>query len=76
MAERMLEEDPVACGHPVVHPSPAAELEGRPMSKQESGLLKQLQGDKPYSSASLAMQDLNPMVSGLELQFTGPGCPR
>jgi len=71
-----LEEDPTACGHLLVRLTPAAELEGRPMSKQESGVLKQLQGDKPYSSASSAVQDLNPMVSALELQFIGPGCSK
>ena len=71
-----LEEDPTACGHLVVRLSPAAELQGRSMSKQESGLLKQLQGDKPYSSASMAVQDLNPMVSALELQFIGSGCTK
>jgi hypothetical protein len=69
-----LEEDPAACGHLVVRLSPAAEVEGRSMSKQESIALKQLQGDKPYSSSTLSLLDLNPVVSALELQFTGPGC--
>lgn len=70
----MLDEDPAGCGHLVVRLSPAAELEGRSMSKQESSSLKQMQGDKPYSSGSLALLELNPMVSALEVQFTGPGC--
>lgn len=69
-----LEDDPAACGHLVVRLTPEAELEGRPLSKQESSLMKQLQGDKPYSSGSLAIPELNPMVSALEFQFTGPAC--
>ena len=69
-----LEEDPAACGHLVVRLTPEAELEGRPMSKQESSLLKQLQGDKPYSSSTLPLLELNPAVSALELQFIGAGC--
>ena len=69
-----LEEDPAACGHLVVKLTPAAELEDRPLSKQESNLLKQLQGDKPYSSGSVSILELNPVVSALELQFTGKGC--
>lgn len=70
-----LEEDPAACGHLLVRLTPAAELEGRPMSKQEASSLKQSQGDrKPYSSGSMAILDLNPMVSALELRFIGPGC--
>ena len=69
-----LEEDPAGCGHLVVRLAPEAELEGRPPTRQESSLLKSLQGEKPYSSGSLAILDLNPMVSALELQFTGPGC--
>jgi len=70
----MLEEDSAVCGHLVVRLTPAAELEGRPLSKEESSLLKQLQGDKPYSSSTLSLVELNPAVSALELQFTGPGC--
>src|SRR5450755_293748 len=70
----MLEEDPAACGHLMVRLTPAAEVEGRPLSKQESSLLKQFQGDKPYSSGTLSLQDLDLSVSALELQFTGPGC--
>jgi len=69
-----LEEDATACGHLVVRLSPAAEVDGRSMSKQESSSLKALQGDKPYSSASLSLLELNPVVSALELQFSGPGC--
>jgi hypothetical protein len=70
----MLEEDSAACGHLVVRLTPSAELEGRPMSKQESNSLKQAHGDKPYSSGNPLILDLNPFVSALELQFTGPGC--
>jgi len=69
-----LEEDPSACGHLMVRLTPAAEVEGRPLSKQESSLLKQFQGDKPYSSGTLSLQDLDLLVSALELQFTAPGC--
>jgi hypothetical protein len=68
-----LEEDPAACGHLVVRLTPVAELTGE-LSKSESGLLKQLQGEKPYSSNSFPMLELNPVVSALEMQFTGPGC--
>ena len=39
-----LEEDPAACGHLVVRLSPAAELEGRPMSKQESSFAEAIAG--------------------------------
>jgi hypothetical protein len=68
-----LEEDPTACGHLVVRLTPAAELTGA-LSKSETGLLKQLQGEKPYSSNSFPMLELNPVVSALEMQFVGPGC--
>lgn len=70
----MLEEDPAACGHLLVRLTPAAKLEGRTLSKQESSLMKQLQGDKSYSSGSLSILELNPIVSALELQFIGPAC--
>ncbi len=70
----MLEEDPSACGHLVVRLIPAFELNGGPLSKQESNLLKQLQRDKPLSSNYIPVLELNPIVSGLELQFTGTGC--
>jgi len=70
-----LEEDPSACGHLVVRLTPAAELLGRSMSKEEASLLKQLQGDKPYSSNYLPLLELNPIVSALEIQFIGPACP-
>lgn len=69
-----LEEDPAACGHLVVRLTPAAQVEGRPMSKQESGLLKDLQGEKPYSSSNVSLLELNPIVSALTLEFVGPGC--
>jgi hypothetical protein len=70
----MLEEDPASCGHLVVRLTPAAELAGRTMSKQEQSSYKQLQGEKPYSSNYLSLLDLNPIVSSLEVQFIGPGC--
>jgi hypothetical protein len=70
----MLEEDPGACGHLVVRLAPAAQLAGRPLSKEESSLFKQLQGDKPCSSSFLPLLELNPAVSALEFQFIGPGC--
>jgi hypothetical protein len=68
-----LEEDPNSCGHLMVRLSPAAELMGT-MSKNDASLMKQLQGGKPYSSSSVPMLELNPLVSALEMQFTGPGC--
>jgi len=71
----MLEEDPATCGHLVVRLTPAAEIEGRSMSKEEQSLYKQLQGEKPYSSSYLPLLELNPIVSALEIQFIGPGCP-
>jgi len=70
----MLEEDPTACGHLAVRLLPGFEVDGRPLSKEESNLLKQLQGDKPLSSNYMPVLELSPIVSGLELQFTGPGC--
>jgi hypothetical protein len=68
-----LEEDPAACGHLVVRLTPAAELVGS-LSKNQASLVKQLQGEKPYSSNYLPMLELDPLVSALEMQFTGPGC--
>ena len=70
----MLEEDSHACGHLVVRLSPAAEVEGRSMSKQEQSDYKALQGEKPYSSNYIPLLELNPVVSALEMQFFGPGC--
>lgn len=69
-----LEEDPAACGHLIVRLTPAAELAGSNMSKDEQSLYKQVQGEKPYSSNYLPLLELNPIVSALELQFVGPGC--
>lgn len=71
-----LEEDPASCGHLAVWLSPAAQAEGRDLSKEESGLLKQLQGDKPYASSYLPLLELRTIVSGLTLEFTGPGCTK
>jgi len=70
----MLEEDPAACGHLVVRLSPASELEGRSMSKQEQSNFKAVQGEKSYSSNFIPLMELNPYVSTLEMQFFGPGC--
>ena len=69
-----LEEDPAACGHLVVGLAPAPMVQGRDMTKKETGLWKQLQGEKPYSSSSWSLLDLNTTVSALTLEFTGPGC--
>ena len=69
-----LEEDPAACGHLIVRLTPAAQLADRPASKAEAALMKQVQGDKSYSSNFLPLLELNPTVSALELQFTGAGC--
>jgi hypothetical protein len=69
-----LEEDPAGCGHLLVRLTPAAELAGRNMSKEEQSLYKQLQGDKPYSSNYISLLELNPFVSALEMQFIGEGC--
>ena len=68
-----LEENPAACGHLVVRLTPASETTGA-LSKSETSLLKQLQGEKPYSSNYLPMLELNLIVSALEMQFVGPGC--
>ena len=68
-----LEEDPAACGHLVVRLTPATELTGT-LSKSEAAALKQLQGEKPYSSSYIPMLELNPIVSALEMQFLGPAC--
>jgi hypothetical protein len=70
----MMEEDPAASGHLVEKLRPAAEVTGRSMSKQEASSYKDLQGEKPYSSNFIPLLDLNPIVSALELKFTGPGC--
>jgi hypothetical protein len=69
-----LEEDPAACGHLIVGLAPAAMIEGRPMSKNESGEWKQLQGDKAYSSGGVSLLYLNTVVSALTMEFTGFGC--
>jgi hypothetical protein len=46
------------------------------MSKGESGLLRDVQGDKPYSSSYIPLLELGTIVSGLEMQFTGAGCAK
>ena len=70
-----LEEDLSKCGHLGVALTPAAELGDRPLTKQEASLMKQVQGDrKPYSSNTMAILELNPLVSALSLQFIGPAC--
>jgi hypothetical protein len=68
-----LEENPAACGHLVVRLTPADELTGT-LSKSEATVLKQLQGERPYSSSYIPMVELNPIVSALEMQFVGPAC--
>ena len=68
-----LEENPAACGHLVVRLTPADELTGT-LSKNEATVLKQLQGERPYSSSYIPMVELNPIVSALEMQFVGPAC--
>ena len=71
-----LEEDPAACGHLVVRFLPLAQVEGRDLTKDEASDLKVLQGDKPFSSTYLTVLELNPIVSGLTLEFAGPACTR
>ncbi|HVP55942.1 MAG TPA: hypothetical protein VMU45_13200 [Candidatus Eisenbacteria bacterium] len=70
----LLEENPAACGRLVVRLTPATDLAGRTMSKSELSSYKQVQGDKEYSSTYVPLLELNPMVSALEFQFSGPGC--
>jgi len=69
-----LEEDAAACGHLVVRVAPQAEAEGRPMSKDEASSMKGLQNEKPVSSSWLVTMGLNPIVSGLSMEFSGAGC--
>jgi len=71
-----LEEDPTACGHLVVRLLPAAQVEGRELTKDEANNLKSLKGDKPYSSTYLTVLDLNPIVSGMTLEFAGAACAK
>jgi hypothetical protein len=70
----LLERDPAACAHLTVRLTPEFELEGRSPSKDEASTVKQLQGEKPLSSNLFPLLELNPIVSALELQFTGTGC--
>lgn len=69
-----LEQDEAGCGHLVVRLTPLAEIEGRAMSKDESNNMKLLQSDKKFSSGYVASLGLDPIVSGLTMEFTGPGC--
>lgn len=69
-----LEEDPAACGHLVVKLAPQAQAEDRGLTKGETELMKQISSDKPYGSNYLPLLELNTIVSGLEMQFTGAGC--
>jgi len=69
-----LETDSAVCGQLVVRIAPLAEAEGRPLSQNETSTMKQLQGDKPVTSSWVATTDLDPVVSGLTLEFSGPGC--
>ena len=69
-----LEQEEGACGHLVVRLTPLAEIEGRPMSKDEASSLKAMQGDKSFASSYVATLGLDPIVSDLIMEFTGPGC--
>jgi len=69
-----LEADPSACGQLLVRLLPAAEIEGREMSKEEASDLKMLQGDKKFSSSTVPLLELNPAVAALTMSFIGPGC--
>jgi hypothetical protein len=71
-----LEQDETACGRLVVQLMPLPEIEGRPMSKDEASNLKLLQGDKKFSSSYVASLGLDPIVSGMTLEFTGTSCGR
>lgn len=71
-----LEENPTACGHLVVRLTPMAEIEGRTMSKDETNSMKALQGDKPVNSNSVALLDLNLIVSGMAQEFSGSACAK
>jgi hypothetical protein len=44
------------------------------MSKDEASSIKSLQGDKPVNSNSVALLNLNPIVTGIALEFSGAGC--
>ena len=70
----LLERDPSECAHLIVRLTPAFELDGRSPSKEESSDMKALQGEKPLSSNLIPLLELNPIVSGLELEFSGAGC--
>jgi hypothetical protein len=72
----VLEEDPAVCGHLLVRITPAAEIEGRTLSKDETSSMKSLQGDKPVNSNALVLLDLNLIVSGMALEFTGQACAK
>jgi hypothetical protein len=69
-----LEEDAAACGHLLVRLTPMAQIDGRTMSKDEANSMKSLQGDKPVNSNSVVLLDLNLIVSGIALEFSGSGC--
>jgi hypothetical protein len=70
----VLEQDENACGHLVVRLTPLAEIEGRPLSKDEASGMKALQGDKKFASGYVASLGLDPIVSDLIMEFSGPGC--
>jgi hypothetical protein len=67
-------EESEECGHLEVRVTPQAEIEGRSLSKDEASSMKSLQNDKPVSSNAIVLLDLNLMVSGMVLEFTGAGC--
>ena len=69
-----LEEDPTTCGHLVVRLTPLVLAEGGTLSKDETSNLKILQSDKTFSSSYVVSLGLQPIVSGLTMEFTGPNC--
>lgn len=70
----LLERDPSACAHLLVRLTPAFELDGRSPSKEEATVVKELHGEKPIPSNLIPYLELNPIVSGLELEFSTAGC--
>ena len=71
-----LEQDPLACGQLVVRLTPLAEIEGSPMSKEQTNNFKLLSGDKLFQSSYVATLGLEVIVSDLTMEFTGPGCAK
>ncbi len=69
-----LEQESSPCGDLKVHLAPVGKLESGASSKPESDLLKQISIGKTYSSNYIPVLELNPIVSELELTFSGAGC--